>query len=456
MLAAMSRLHHLRHVWLAALAMAMLQPAAAQDAVRASGAYHYNRHCAECHGADGRGTLIGFPLVGRPAGPLAPDAVLEALRFPLQSMPRFSRDVISDDVARLIAFHIGVLENRASGAAVPAPPEVDAAALHKPPELPPPPQVAPAPAGGYEMREYPSDCGPGAGIAVAPDGRVWYAALAQNALAVFTPHAETFRCWPLPTRNARPHGIAADREGFVFATLTGLPDNKIAMFDPRNELFVEYQMPSRPQPLVLPHTIITDAERNPLFTLEYADALGRIDRRTGAVQALTLPSRLARPTGITIARNGHVMASLFTGNRLFDYDPKTGKTAEHAHPRAADDPGLRDIASDSRGQIWATEYEFGGIAVFDPRTQRWKSFRAPANGGEPRGVAAIAVDARDNVWFTHHGGNYIGRFDPRTESFAVYPHVTRDMNCRALEVTKENVVWCVGSTAPVLMKLTVK
>jgi virginiamycin B lyase len=325
-----------------------------------------------------------------------------------------------------------------------------------PPQLAPAPLVAPAPAGSYEMREYASLCGPGADVSVAPDGRIWFAGLAQNNIAVFAPRSDTFRCWPLPTRNARPYGIAVDRDGFVFVTLTGLPDNKVAMFDPKTELFTEYQLPTRPQPAVYPNAITFDGERNPLFTLEYGDGIGRIDRRTGAVQALPLTTRYARPTGITIAKNGHVLAAEFTGNKVFDYDPKTGKTAEFTHPRAAEDPGVRALATDSRGNIWVSEYSFGGIAMIDPRTQRWKSFRAPANGGAATGVAAIAVDARDMVWFTHHGGNYIGRFDPRTESFAVFPHVTAGMNCRSLEIAKDNALWCVGSGAAMLMKLTVK
>jgi len=430
-------------------------PISREDAA-ASGAYYYARRCAGCHGADGRGTPIGFPLVGRPAGPLGTNTLIEALRFPLQNMPRFGRDVISDDVARLIGFHLAILENAASGAPVPAPPQVDAAALRVAPSLPPPPEVAPAPAGSYELREFESPCGAGADSAIAPDGRVWFAGIARNVLAQFNPRTGEFRCHPLLTRNGRPHGVAVDRDGFVFVTLTGLPDNKVAMFDARSELFVEYQMPARPQPLVYPSALAFDNERNALTTFEYGDAIGRIDRRTGAVTSLPLPTRHARPTGIAIARNGHVLAAEFTGNRILDYDPKTGRTVEHVHPRASEDPGLRALAIDSKGNVWVAEHEFGSIGVFEPRTQRWKSFRAPANGGTARGVAAIAVDARDGIWFSHHGGNYIGRFDPRTETFSVYPHQSRDVACLSLDIAKDGALWCMGSGAAVLTRLAVK
>jgi virginiamycin B lyase len=435
--------------------LALASPALAQDP-RATGAWLYERHCADCHGADGRGTLIGFPLVGRPAGPIEPGVLVESLRFPIQAMPRFDRGLISDDQARLIAFHVGVLENKASNAPLPQVPQVDIAALRNPPPLPLPPEIAPAPAGGYEMQEYKSPCGPGADVSVAPDGRVWFAAIEQHALGVFNPRDNQIRCFALPTRNARPHGIAVDRDGFVFVTLTGLPENKIAMLDPKTELFAEFQLPSRPQPLIHPHAITFDGERNPLFTLEYGDAIGRIDRRTGAVQSLPVPTRYGRPTGITIARSGHVWVSEFTGNKLFDYDPKTGRTAEFAHPRAAEDPGLRTLSTDSRGNVWVTETMFGSLGLFDPRTQRWRSFRAPANRGSPQGLAALTIDGRDVIWFTHHGGNYIGRFDLRNESFAVYPHASKDVNCRSLDIARDGALWCMGSGAAVLVKLTLK
>src|SRR5271166_16658 len=96
-------------VVLLALAAGALEPAPAPVADtnvdRTSGAYFYTRYCAGCHGRDGRGTLTGFPLVDRPSGPVTSELVLESLRTPLQLMPSFPRDVISDDVATLIAHH---------------------------------------------------------------------------------------------------------------------------------------------------------------------------------------------------------------------------------------------------------------------------------------------------------------------------------------------------------------
>ena len=242
----------------------------------------------------------------------------------------------------------------------------------------------------------------------------------------------------------------------VWFTLTGLPDNKVAMFDPRTELFSEFLMPHRPQPFVFPHTLVFDADRNPVFSLAYGDGAGRIDRKTGHFDYFPIPTYRAYPDGIEIARNGHIWMTESIGNKLVEIDPKTGKAIEIPHPRAAEDPGLRAIAFDSHGNIWFSEREFGSLGMFDPRTRRWRSWRAPAHGGKAYGTDAIVIDRRDAVWFSHAGGNYIGRFDPRTETVFVYPFLTSNTNCRHMDFAKDGALWCVSSRVPKLVRLTVK
>jgi virginiamycin B lyase len=449
-----------------ALALLLALPARAQEpdpasaspeVDRNSGAYFYARYCASCHGRDGRGTQVGFPLVDRPSGPVTPELLLESLRTPLQLMPSFPRDVINDDVAALIAYHIATLEHGATGAATPSPPEVPAAARRPDPALPPPPVVAPADPRTYEIKEYDAgSCGAGHDLAVAPDGRVWYAGIERNTIVMFDPRGERFRCWPVPTRNGQPQGLRVDRDGLVWFTLPGLPDNKVAMFDPRTELFSEFLLPHRPRPFVYPHTLVFNAERDPVFSLAYGDGAGRIDRKTGHFDFFPVPTYRAFPNGIEVARNGHIWMAEFIANKLIEIDPRTGKALEYPHPRANEDPGVRRIAFDSRGNVWFSEHEFGGIGVFDPRTRRWRSWRAPANGGKAYGTYAVNVDRRDAIWFSHFGGNYIGRFDPRTDVFSVYPLPTPDANCRLMDFARDGTLWCMSSRVPKLVRLALK
>ncbi len=441
----------------AASAQSPAAPPADSEVDRTSGAYLYERYCSVCHGGDGRGTLIGFPLVGLPSGPVTPALVLEALRTPLQMMPSFPRDVISDDAVTLLAHHIATLERAATGAALPPLLDISAAAVRPITPLPPAPMVGPADPKSYEMKEFDAGaCGAGHDLAVAPDGRIWYAGVERNNIVMFDPKSERLRCWPIPTRNGRPQGLRVDRDGMVWFTLTGLPDNKVAMFDPRTELFSEFLMPHRPQPFVFPHMLVFDADRNPVFSLAYGDGAGRIDRKTGHFDYFPIPTYRAYPDGIEIARNGHIWMAESIGNKLVEIDPKTGKAIEIPHPRASEDPGPRAIAFDSHGNIWFSEREFGSLGMFDPRTRRWRSWRAPAHGGNAYGTDAIVIDRRDAVWFSHSGGNYIGRFDPRTDMVFIYPFLTSNMNCRHMDLAKDGALWCVSSRVPKLVRLTVK
>jgi virginiamycin B lyase len=440
---------------LAAAAWAQTRPPPGAALERSPGARLYARYCADCHGRDARGTVIGFPLVARPSGPVTQEIVLESLRTPVQMMPGFPRDVISDDDAALITYYLAALDHQISGAPMPSPPDVSG--LRPIPPLLPPPAVPPADPASYEMKEYDTgSCGAGHDIAVAPDGRVWFAGSERNTIVMFDPRGEAIRCWPVPTRNARPLGLRVDRDGMVWVTLTGLPDNKLAMFDPRTELFSEFILPHRPQPLIFPQRLTFDAERDPVFSLGYGDGAGRIDRKTGHFDYFPVPTYRARPDGVEVARNGHIWMSESIANKLVEIDPKTGKATEFAHPFATDDPGLGAIALDSRGNVWFAEHEFGSLGMFEPRTKRWRSWRAPANGGSPHGVSAIAIDHRDTVWFTHAGGNYVGRFDPRTEGFSIYPFPTADTDCRDIDFGRDGALWCVSMQSPKLIRLTVK
>ena len=125
---------------LAVAAWAQTRPPSGAALERSPGARLYARYCADCHGRDARGTVIGFPLVARPSGPVTQEIVLESLRTPVQMMPGFPRDVISDDDAALITYYLAALDHQISGAPMPSPPDVSGL-RPIPPLLPPPPSL---------------------------------------------------------------------------------------------------------------------------------------------------------------------------------------------------------------------------------------------------------------------------------------------------------------------------
>jgi virginiamycin B lyase len=81
--------------------------------------------------------------------------------------------------------------------------------------------------------------------------------------------------------------------------------------------------------------------------------------------------------------------------------------------------GARRVWSDSKGQIWVSEWNSGQVSRYEPSTRAWKQWKMPGNNPM---AYAVFVDDQDIVWLTDFGANAIVRFDPRTEKFNSYPH----------------------------------
>src|SRR5712692_9707607 len=105
---------------------------AQQEPPRAGGQYWFGRYgCTACHGGDGKGTLIGVPVVARPDSTLTADFITRQIRTPRDVMPDFSPEVVSDEKLQALITYIGTLEARASAAAS-ASPKPAASASPKP------------------------------------------------------------------------------------------------------------------------------------------------------------------------------------------------------------------------------------------------------------------------------------------------------------------------------------
>jgi mono/diheme cytochrome c family protein len=106
----------------AASSIGLLTASAQQEPPRAGGQYWFGRYgCTACHGGDGKGTLIGVPIVARPDSPLTADFILHQLRQPREFMPDFPAEVLSDDKARAIIDWVGTLERNAAASGAPKP-----------------------------------------------------------------------------------------------------------------------------------------------------------------------------------------------------------------------------------------------------------------------------------------------------------------------------------------------
>jgi virginiamycin B lyase len=101
------------------------------------------------------------------------------------------------------------------------------------------------------------------------------------------------------------------------------------------------------------------------------------------------------------------------------------------------------VWSDSKGALWVAEWNSGNLSRYEPKTGRWKTWRAP--GEQPR-VYAVYVDETDKVWIAEWSGQAMLRFDPATEKFESFRSSTGAPNVRQIHGRKGEV-WTPESSA---------
>lgn len=80
--------------------------------------------------------------------------------------------------------------------------------------------------------------------------------------------------------------------------------------------------------------------------------------------------------------------------------------------------GPRRIWSDSRGTLWTSLWNAGGLGRYDPANKSWKVYPMPVSR---TGTYAVYVDDKDRIWATDWQANAIQRFDPKTERYETFP-----------------------------------
>ena len=112
-----------------------------------------------------------------------------------------------------------------------------------------------------------------------------------------------------------------------------------------------------------------------------------------------LPRPEAMPHDAMIDSRGMVWYSDFGSLYLGKLDPRTGKAVEYPTPLL--DPkepkGALDVGEDPNGKIWlATMYQ-GVLLRFDPKTEKYETFKSPTFGQGDRARTAMVTPTRLNV-----------------------------------------------------------
>lgn len=288
--------------------------------------------------------------------------------------------------------------------------------------------------------------------AIDHKGRIWFGEMGHNALAVFDPQSGEVQQMTPPHGADGIMGITVAKDDSIwFAEQYA---NYIGHYLPDTRQFKLYMLPTvtTPDPSD-PHKILTlplgpndialDAHGNVWFTETNADSLGMLSVQTGLFTHYRLTAHKSvqtlYPYGITIDRAGSVWFTESALSLIGRLDPRTG--AIHTFTTHNPAAPLMEIASDSKGNIWATSFSSGLLVRFASSTGTFSYYYTPYTGSVPGGLYGLAVTPEDEVWLTVTGENTIARLDPLVNHFLYYAIPTSGSAPFGLVVDAHHAVW---------------
>jgi streptogramin lyase len=234
------------------------------------------------------------------------------------------------------------------------------------------------------------------GIAVAPDGAIWFAERNANAIGLLS--NGSFSEYPLPNPASAPFWITAGPDGNMwFTERTG---NRIGSIT-RAGAISEFPLPTAGSQ---PGEITVGTDGAMWFTEQSGNRIGRITTQ-GQITEFPLPHVSSGPIGIAAGSDGAMWFTELTGNRIGRITT-SGQFTEF--PLVFSNRQPTDITAGADGNLWFTERLGNAVGRITPGGSI-DEFVVPASIPN---LVGIAAGPDGNVWFAELGGNNVGRVTP--------------------------------------------
>jgi virginiamycin B lyase len=271
--------------------------------------------------------------------------------------------------------------------------------------------------------------------AIDHEGRIWFGEMSQNYLAVLDPRIHKFQQMKPPHGQSGIMGVeVASDDTIWFAEQYA---DYIGHYFPKTGHYQIYALPSLTVPdpsdasktLTLPsapNDLALDKEGNVWFTELNADAIGRIDPRSGSISQYPLSAKKSvqtlDPYGISVDSHGMVWFTESGADRIGRLDPSTGHMSFFIPP-ISKNAALMEIISGTHNTIWITTFN-SSLLSFDPVTDNFRTYNAPAVSGSASGSGGLygVIDdpTTGDLWVTVAAQNVIGHLDVASGRFTYY------------------------------------
>ena len=256
--------------------------------------------------------------------------------------------------------------------------------------------------------------------------------LAAACVAFAAAPSVTIQEWNLPASRSLPHDPAVGPDGALW--FTAMNANAIGRLDQRTGEIREYPLKT---PESGPHGLTADRKGIIWFTANYKGYIGRLEPRTGFVTEYPLPDRTARdPHTPVFDGKGILWFTVQSGNFVGNLDPDTGKitlkllTTANAHPYG--------IAVNTRGIPFFCEFGANKIGSIDPATMVITEFPLP-EGARPR---RLAITNDDIIYYTDFRRGYLGELDPASGKVREWLSPGGEKSAPyGVAITPDGVVW---------------
>ena len=310
------------------------------------------------------------------------------------------------------------------------------------------------PMGTGEFREFPLPQSDSQIMRPATDheGRIWFGEMGRNFLAVFDPRTQAFQQMTPPRGHYGVMSVQVASDDTIW--FVEQYANYIGHYFPTTGHYQVYPLPtlSVPDPshagktLSLPsapNELALDAHGTVWFTEFNADALGRLDPRTGLMRHYPLSSRRSVqkliPYGVTVDREGMVWFTESSNGSIARLDPTTGGIRFFTPPGPT--MPLMEIASDTHGIIWATSFSAGLLLRLDPRTGTFTPYYAPFTGPGTGGLYGLVVTPTGEIWVTVLAENVVARLDVVAHRFISYAIPTPGSEPLGIVMGANHTLW---------------
>jgi virginiamycin B lyase len=268
----------------------------------------------------------------------------------------------------------------------------------------------------------------------APNGPVYFSAQGSGHLGILDPKSGKVEFVALG-RGSSPHGVTLDRSGAPFLTDGG--QNAIVRVDPKTRAVKAWSIPDDYSYTNL-NTATFDGKGMHWFTGQ-SGIYGRLDPASGEMKIFDAPKGRG-PYGIQSTPDGTVYYASLAGSFVGRINADGSTTVIEPPIRRQ---GARRVWSDSQGNVWVSEWNSGNLSRYEPATQKWSIWKAP---GEDPHVYAVYVDEHDKVWLSEWSAQVMLRFDPQKQTFDTFRSSSRTANVRQIHGRKGEV-WTPESAA---------